>query len=572
MAIKRKAKKKLKVKQSGASSRVTSDLRPQHNPRTPPCRSACPNHKDVRGVLTTIAQAQKREISQEEAYTRAFYLFAEKGPFPSVCGRVCPHPCESSCNRGEFDDAVSINQVERFVGDWALEHGLDLPSAKDASAKESIAVIGGGPAGLSCAYQMARRGYPVTLFEAFPKVGGMLRYGIPRYRLPREILDAEIQRITRLGVEIKTDTIVGKDISLSRIREEHDAVFIGIGAHKGRNLGIQGEHASNVLSGAEYLHRTNEGDVPGQGDKVLVIGGGDTAIDAARMARRHGAEVTIVYRRTRNEMPAIEPEIDGALEEGVTLHELAAPVEMILDENGQATGMKVIKCELGEPDASGRRRPVPIEGTEWIIDATMVIAAISQEPEFDTLGEVREGRDWIKVDEHGQMLLGGTPVQGTYAGGDATNLSLVTTAVAQGRFAAETMHAHLRGIEPVLEDLGEIVGKDDIHFGYYKEQAEKGEVRAKRHPVPEIPPAERFADIDAEISLGLSEEQVRDEAARCLSCGECFFCGTCYFFCQDGVIHKPLEFGQLYEFTKMEVCQGCKKCAEECPCGFILMK
>ncbi len=570
MGIKRKKKKKLKKTASGASSRVTSDLRPKHNPRQPNCQSGCPNHKDIRGVLTAIAQAEKREMPIEQAYEQAFYLLADKGPFPAVCGRVCPHPCEDACNRSQFDGAVSINQVERFVGDWALDKGLPLPK-EDASHDERIAVVGAGPAGLSCAYQMARRGYPVTVFEAFPKAGGMLRYGIPQYRLPRDLLDAEITRIAELGVEIVTNTAIGKDIAFDKLREDFAAVFVGMGAHKGRALRVDGEEAGNVITGAAYLHRVNEGDVPAQGDKILVIGGGDTAIDAARMARRHGADVTIVYRRTRAEMPAIEPEIEGALEEGVVLHELAAPVEMMLGDDGLATGMRVIKCELGEPDDSGRRRPVPIEGSEWVIDATMVISAISQEPDFDQLPDVREGREWVQVNEFYQMLMGGEAVEGCYGGGDVTDLALVTTAVAQGRFAAETMHAKLRGEEPQLEDLGDVVTHKDIHFPYYKEQIDEGKMRADRHQVEEISVDARFADINAEIAPTLGAAQAMDEATRCLSCGECFYCGTCYFYCQDGVIHKPLEFGKLYDFTKMDVCQGCKKCGEECPCGFILM-
>ena len=570
MAIKRQTKKKLNVAASGASSRGT-DLRPRHNPRKPNCQATCPNHNDIRGFLTILAQADKRKMTPDEAYAVAFNRLAETSPFPAVCGRVCPHPCEVGCNRGHFDAAVSVNQVERKIGDWALQNNIDLPRI-DGEYSEKIAVVGGGPAGLSCAYQLARRGYGVTAFEGLPKTGGMMRYGIPEYRLPRQILDGEIDRIARLGVDIRTNTTVGRDISLDELKNNYDAVFFGIGAHKGRSLRVEGEDAPNVLTGVDYLNRVLEGEVPDQGDKVLVIGGGDTAIDAARMAVRHGAKVTIVYRRTRNEMPAIEPEIVGALEEGVVLHELAAPIEMMLGEDGRATGMKVIKCELGALDSSGRRRPVPIEGSEWVIDATMVISAISQEPDFEPLPEVREGRDWIRVNELQQMLLGGEAVDKCYGGGDVTDLALAITAIGQGRFAANTIHANLRGEEAKKEDLGKIIDHTGIAFPYYKEQMDEGKMRAQRHEIHELPVAERFEDINREIAPGLTDEQTVDEANRCLSCGDCFYCGTCYYYCQDGVIHKAMEYGDLYAFYKMEVCQGCKKCADECPCGYILME
>jgi len=571
MGIKRTQKKELKVGASAASGRAISDKRPKHVSRAPHCQACCPNNNDIRGFLTAIAQGDQRKMPLDEAYAISFQRLAETNPFPSSCGRVCPHPCEDGCNRGEFDASVSINQVERRIGDWALEKGVDLPRVEEEAHAEKIAVIGAGPAGLSCAYQLARRGYPVTVFEAFPKAGGMLRYGIPEYRLPRDVLDSEIDRIARMGVEIRTNAKIGKDIPFELLQQDYDAVFVGIGAHKGKALRVEGEEAPNVLTGVAYLNLANEGEPPDVGDKVLVIGGGDTAIDAARMARRHGAHVTIVYRRTRKEMPAIEPEIVAALEEGIVLHELAAPVEMMLGPDGRATGMKVIKCELGDLDSSGRRRPVPIEGSEWVIEASMVISAISQEPDFDPLPNVREGRDWIRVDEFQQMLLGGKVVEGVYAGGDVTDLALAVDAIAQGRFAAETIHAKLRGRQPQKHGLGDVIDHKDINFAYYREQMDEGKMRAERYTVSEVPVEERFGDINAEISRGLTDDQVIDEAKRCLSCGECFFCGTCYFYCQDGVIHKPLEFGEPYNFYRMEVCQGCSKCAEECPCGYIVM-
>ncbi len=450
--------------------------------------------------------------------------------------------------------------MERFLGDYAIRKNLKLERLTDETREEKIAVIGAGPACLSAAYHLARRGYPVTIFEAFDKAGGMLRYGIPAYRLPREILDAEIQKILDLGVELKTNVAVGRDIPYEEVRQSHKAVFVGIGAHLGRKLRVDGEDAEGVWSGAQFLHAANSGDAPSLGDDVIVIGGGDTAIDAARMSRRLGAKnVTIVYRRTIEEMPAIEEEIHGAKEEGVKIEFLVAPVKVIV-ENGKATGMTCIRCELGEPDASGRRRPVPIEGSEFDIPASAIIPAISQEPNFEGLEEVREGKDWVKIDEWGT-----TKDEGVFGGGDVTDLSLVTTAIAQGRFAAEAIDAYCQGRAPVPAPALPEINKDRMKLSFYD--------KVERKEPSHLPVSERFGDDpDVEINKGLTAEEVMHEAKRCLSCGYCFDCGTCWSFCQDNAIVKtePKSF-EPYKF-KLEVCQGCKKCMEECPCGFIEMQ
>ena len=387
MAIKRSSKKKKKklgsLRGSGGGSGVeSSPLRPVGVEKSAPCMGGCPQGTDIRGILTTIASGEKQEKPREETFQKVFEMLTEKNPLPAICGRVCPHPCEVECNRGEVDGAVSINNVERYIGDWGIEKGLPLTKATEEKREESVAVIGAGPAGLSAAYHLAKEGYPVTIYEAFPKAGGMLRYGIPAYRLPREVIDAEVQRILDLGVELVTGVAVGRDLPMEEIRRKHKAVFVGIGAHKGRLLGCPGEDAENVWTGTEFLNKANRGETIDVGEKVLVIGGGDTAIDAARVSRRMGADVTIVYRRTRHEMPAIDEEIVGAEEEGIEMHFLAAPIE-IVTENGKATSMRCQVCELGEPDDSGRRRPVPVEGEEFTIEADTIVAALSQEPEFD---------------------------------------------------------------------------------------------------------------------------------------------------------------------------------------------
>ena len=276
--------------------------------KTAPCVKGCPVQIRIKEFVESIAEGN---------YSQALSIIKENSLLPAVCGRVCPHPCETDCNRKNKDGSVSINAMERYVGDFGIEKELKLTRLSEDAKSEKIAIIGSGPAGLSCAYQLARQGYPVTVFEAFSQPGGMLRYGIPKYRLPREILDAEIQRIADLGVELKCNFVVGKDATLDQLREEYKAIFVGIGAHKGYNLGVPGEDASNVFTGTEFLNKANCGEPLEIGEKVVVIGGGDTAIDAARVSKRLGADVTIIYRRTRNEMPAIAPESRSAKVAGV---------------------------------------------------------------------------------------------------------------------------------------------------------------------------------------------------------------------------------------------------------------
>ncbi len=401
--IVKKAKKPLgglRGSSAGGSSVESSPLRPVQVPKTPPCAHGCPNETNIREFLTTISQSEGAGRSYQESYEKAWNILTEKNPFPSSCGRVCPHPCESECNRLHKDGSVGINNLERFVGDYALEQDFQFKRETEETYPQKVAIIGAGPAGLSCAYQLALKGYGVTVYEAFSKAGGMLRYGIPNYRLPEDVLDKEIKRIENLGVEIKLNHIIGKDTPYEELQKNYDAIFVGIGAHKGKLLGIPNEDATNVFTGTEFLNKINSGEKVDVGNKVLVVGGGDTAIDAARVSRRLGADVTIVYRRTRTEMPAIEEEIVGAEEEGVKLEFLAAPVEF--EKNGDViTRMKCQKMEFGEPDSSGRRRPVPIADSFFYIDASTVIAAISQEPEFEGLDNLHEGKDWIKVDENG---------------------------------------------------------------------------------------------------------------------------------------------------------------------------
>ena len=548
-----KEPKKIVIKAAATSGGEISPLRPRYAEKTAPCMGNCPSGTNIRGVMTTIAQAEAYGRTNEQAYEIAWRMIAENNPFPATCGRVCPHPCEAGCNRNEKEGPVAINAVERFLGDFALEKGLKPSRLTEEKHAEKVAVVGAGPAGLSCAYQLARRGYGVTVFEGFSKPGGMLRYGIPKYRLPRQVLDAEIGRIEELGVELKCNFLIGKDMSLDDLKKQYRAIFVGIGAHKGIKLRVPGEDAPNVYTGTEFLNKVNSGEEVKVGGKVIVIGGGDTAIDAARISKRLGAQSTLLYRRTRAEMPAIAPEIEGALEEGVIIEFLAAPVE-ILVKDGVAVGMKCIRMELGEPDASGRRRPVPKAGSEFDIEATAIIAAISQEPAFDGFESLREGKDWIVVDDWGA-----TKSEGVYSGGDDVELGLATIAIAQGRFAAEAIDARFRGKTLEKHQQPPLVKSDKMKLSWYKE--------AVRNERADLPPAER--GMNTEIEQGFTDQQAQDEAKRCMSCGMCMDCESCWMYCTNSCFVK-LPKGEHYKI-KLEVCNGCKKCAEECPCGYLEM-
>ena len=561
MAMKRvkKRKKKSFGSRSGGGGRDLSPLRPRHVEKRPPCTDTCPSGNDIRSFLTTIAQAERLDKSEDQAFKEAWEIYTNPRPFPAVCGRVCPAPCETGCNRQELEGAVSINKVERAIGDFGLDNDIPLVKLSEEQQSQKIAIVGGGPRGVSCAYQMARRGYAVTVFEAMEKPGGMLRWGIPGYRLPEDILDGEIQKILDLGVELKCGVKIGQDVSLDELKNDYDAVYVALGAQQGISLGVEGEDAPNVFSGVDFLSRFHHGEQLDLGTDVvaIVVGGGDTAIDAARICKRLGANATVLYRRTLEEMPAIKEEVEEAIAEGIIIEFLAAPVGFKKGDDGLVTSMTAIRMELGEPDDSGRRRPVPIEGSEYDIPATAIISAVSQAPDFSGFESLIEGRDWVKVDDEGA-----TKVEGVWAGGDVTDLALVTDAVGHGRRAAEAMVEKFTGVE-MEPDKRTVIKTDQMNMQYFRD------LPKERNEPPTLGLEER-RDLAPEVNLGLAQEQTVAETERCMSCGYCFDCENCWLYCSDQAIIKPLQKGLLYGW-KLENCTGCDKCADICPCGFIEM-
>ena len=542
-----KKKKGLRLGTGTTGSAGGSDLRPHFTPKTPPCMVGCPIGNGVREFVRLLREGAPMEQVWEKV--------TETNPMPAITGRICPHPCQGECNRGQIDGGVDVNAVERFIGSHAIQNKFKHKKLADEVRPEKIAVVGSGPAGISFAFQMARRGYKVTVFESRDKVGGMLRWGIPRYRLPGDIIDAEYQAILDLGVELKLNTKVGQDVSFDDLKKQFALVYVAIGAQLGVKLRIPGEDGSGLLSGVAFLDTVARGQKVELGKSVAVIGGGNTAIDAARTAKRLGADVTVLYRRTVAEMPAIPSEINEAQEEGIKFEFLCAPLEIVRD-NGSLTGIKCVRMQLGEPDASGRPRPVPIEGSEFVTPATAVIPAVSQAVDFQGLETLRNDKGWITANAAGE-----TAVPGALAGGDATlGLGIAAQAIGLGKEAALEADAKLRGTPLVREKLPVILYQR-MALDFY----EKAPAVQRKH----APAAERATNFD-EVAFTITQEEAIAEAKRCLSCGRCFSCERCWMFCQYNAVVKPATPGEAYKF-KLEFCNGCKKCSEQCPCGYVEM-
>lgn len=555
-----------------------------------PCMAACPAGVNVKAYVSLIASGRFKE---------ALEVVRERNPFPGICGRVCTHPCEKYCNRGEVDTPVAICWLKRFVADYELEHPPQKLKPLPQTRKERVAIIGSGPAGLTTAHDLRRKGYGVTVFEALPKPGGMLISGIPAFRLPRPIIQYEIDVIRNLGVEIKSNTKIAGEKAIDKLFEEgFKAIFIAVGAHKGKGLGVPGEDKyRGIIDGISFLREVNLGRPKKLGNRVAVIGGGNSAIDAARTALRLGCEeVTIVYRRSRKEMPANEAEIEEAESEGVKIHYLAAPIE-ILGRNGKVTGMACTKMRLGEPDASGRRRPIPIKGSEFTVEVDNIIAAISQEPDLSFLPPDHKLKitRWHTFEVDDATLATSRP--GVFAGGDAvTGPNTVIDAIAAGHLAAQSMDRYLKG-EPLKQEFVqdrplETEVKIDL-----KQQKKK-----KRMGMPKLELTTRVKTFE-EVELGFSEAAAVKEAQRCIRCGPCSECFVCVPECEkevtvlmpisgeeeiflrlpsgsdnmhlklatwEGLLRHgrkrelPVQMNPLTCYVKEELCRGCGDCVTVC--------
>lgn len=502
---------------------------------SPFCQTACPAHVDVRGYVAYIAEGKFQE---------SVNLIRERLPLPAILGRVCTHPCEGLCRRNGFEEPISIRLLKRFVADWEWENKGKIELGKipmNENNKYKVAIIGSGPAGLTTAYELMKRGYKVTIFESLPVIGGMMAVGIPPYRLPKDVLEREANAIIDMGAEVKLNTKVGEDISFEEIYKEYDAVFIGTGCHECRKLGIEGEELKGVISGVEFLREFNISPESQraffQDNRVIVVGGGDVAIDAARCAIRLGSrEVTILYRRSREEMPARDEEVEFAEEEGVNIKFLSAPVR-IVGKDGRVTGVECIEMELGEPDESGRRKPVPKEGSEFLIEADIVISAIGQYPDLSFLpDEIKKTKWGIVVDEN----TGATSMKGVFAGGDVVSgPSIVIEAVAWGRRASYAIDAYIHGKEvsfdPVEKDINRAIASwEDIEI-MKRNKVLSGIDREERRKINYLPIGERISTFK-EVEIGFDDRDAVEEAKRCLSCRECLGCGICGNECLKEVI------------------------------------
>ncbi|MEJ2658707.1 MAG: FAD-dependent oxidoreductase [Desulfobacterales bacterium] len=495
----------------------------QYDDRIAPCQQTCPAEINIPKYIYQIKTGD---------YEGAVKTIRERNPLLLACGRVCPHPCENYCRRGLEDEAVSINQLKRFAADYEMKSGRRLPVSCAPDTGKKIAVIGGGPAGLSCAYFLRRLGHSVTIFDAMPKLGGMIRYGIPEYRLPKEVLAWEIQGILDLGIEHKPNMMLGRDFDIgSLMAAGFDAVFLGIGAWKDYSLRVEGEDLKGCYTGINFLtnfalwqqERSHE-KRPFVGKRCAVIGGGNTAIDCVRTLIRLGAEeVSIVYRRTRKEMPANLVEIEAAEHEGVKFTFLAAPTRVIGDEEGNVIGLEYQKMELGEPDASGRRRPVPVEGSETIMDIDMLITAIGQGPdvffkdESKRLDQDLNITRWNTIDSDDPVALQSS-IPYIFTGGDAaTGADLVVSAIGAGRRAARSINLYLMGrdITPPEKTLF----KNHIPVSIF--ESVPGITKLSRTKMPELPVDERIKSF-VEADLVISEEEALYESSRCLQC--CLIC------------------------------------------------
>jgi NADPH-dependent glutamate synthase beta subunit-like oxidoreductase len=609
----------------------TSYQCPTYVNRTPPCQGSCPSGEDIRGWLQIVRGIEKPPADvtwQEYAFQRS----TDANPFPSIMGRVCPAPCQEGCNRNEVEDFVGINSVEQFIGDHALHHGFGF----DKPARETgnkVAIVGGGVAGMAAAYQLRRRGHGVTVFDDRAELGGMSRYGIPGYRMPRDVMDGEFRRIVDMGVEVRMNTRVGRDIRFEQLEKDYDAIVLAIGAQQGRTLNIPGGDAPNCVSGVAFLAAFNEGRMHYTAKKVVVIGGGDTAMDVISVARRlghiknihendrpeavirnltahdvattasrEGSEVLLIYRRPIENMPAAKHEVDTAEQEGVKIRGCLAPVELVLADDGRATALRVIEVDWVDG------KMVPREGSEFDIECDLVVPAVGQSGDLTGLEQFDNGRGLIDADKYYQV----PDKPGYFVCGDIVRPHLLTTAIGQASIAVDSIDHYLDreaidrrpkvdvhhfnlldklrevSLEPETYEHGQDWGTDESGYAVHNYE-DRSQQEIIPHDMlflghfpftPRNQRTEKGVNADAVLGhfkerfLGLQEEQARSEAERCMSCGMCFECDNCVIYCpQDAVKRTSGDHTTMgrYVYTDYDRCIGCHICAEVCPTGYITM-
>jgi NADPH-dependent glutamate synthase beta subunit-like oxidoreductase len=614
---------------------------PTYVHQTPPCQGSCPSGEDIRGWLD-IVRGMEKPTGDTTWQEYAFRRSTDANPFPSVMGRVCPAPCQQGCNRNEVEDFVGINAVEQFIGDTALANGYKFTAGPDTGKK--VAIIGGGPAGLAAAYQLRRMGHACTVFDDHEELGGMMMYGIPGYRTPRDVLHGEMNRIINMGVETRMKTRVGRDVSLEQLEKDFDAILFALGAQSGRGLPVPNfDKASNCISGVAFLAAFNEGRLKGVAGKVVVVGGGDTSIDVASVARRigkitnvhendrpenivlgqtahdaavvaskEGADVTLVSRHPITAMTAAKHEIDDATREGVNIVDSIDPVEVIMGANGRAKALRVRKLQW-----EGHKM-TPIEGSEFDIEADLIVAAIGQTGNLEGMESFGNKHGLIDADKNFQV----PNKKGYFVAGDIVKPHLLTTVIGQASVAADSIDHYLRneeagkrpkvdvhhfnllnklretGLEPKafqpegdakvrgidrgqrgtstqnfaihnFEDrsANQIIAADELFLGHFK--FEERHKRAETVPTS----AEVLGHFEERVH-GLSEPEVIAEAKRCMSCGMCFECDNCVIYCPQTAVFKVPKAQKTtgrYVDTDYNRCIGCHICADVCPTGYIKM-